>query len=29
MGKYDKLNKEELIELLTKRDAERKFGLVW
>lgn len=29
MGKYDKLNKEELIELLTKRDEERKFGLVW
>lgn len=29
MGKYDNLSKEELIELLLKRDVERKFGLVW
>lgn len=29
MGKYDNLSKEELIKLITKRDADRKFGLVW
>ena len=29
MGAYDHLNKEELIALLEKRQAERKLGLVW
>ncbi len=29
MGKYEELSKEDLVALLTKRDAERKFGLVW
>lgn len=29
VGRYDHLNKEELIALLHKRDASRKLGLVW
>lgn len=29
MGKYDDLNRTQLLELLEKRDRERKLGLVW
>lgn len=29
MGRYDDLNRKQLIELLEKRDRERKLGLVW
>jgi len=29
MGRYDDLNRTQLIELLEKRDRERKLGLVW
>ena len=29
MGKYDSLSKQQLLELLEKRDREKKLGLVW
>ena len=29
VGKYDDLNRTQLLELLEKRDRERKLGLVW